>query len=291
MPGSTYLATLAEAARDLALVALILASLTAVLLRAAYELGVRAAVQHRWVDSWLNCRQKALDPSAAGDVDEIRRHLDDIGAKQDVFALDYRQICGHVAGAIQAHLSFPKGESTFLTSFAARADDDDLDLLRAQRSGWADDQSLESEMIAAARQRVAYHAEKGVDELQAYLGRSWARLTHDLALAASFGLTSVLAAVLPQAGSGARVVALGLMVPCVAYLLVALQEGGRLCLPFSWAIRAALPVLFVAMLALTPLLRPDPILHSLEIMALTGYAGGLLAPIVSNLLDRVHAPR
>jgi hypothetical protein len=52
-----------------------------------------------------------------------------------------------------------------------------------------------------------------------------------------------------------------------------------------------LPVLFVAMLALTPLLRPDPILHSLEIMALTGYAGGLLTPVVGNLLDRVHAPR
>jgi hypothetical protein len=228
MPGSAYLAILAEAARDLALIALILASLSAVLPRAAYELGVRTAVQQRWVNAWLCRRQSAIDPNDAGDMDEIRRYLDDIGAKQDVFSLDYRQICGHVAGAIQTHLSFPKGESPFLMAFAARADGDDLDLLRAQRSGWADDQSLEADLMAAARQRVAYHAENGVDELQAYLGRSWARLTHDLALAASFGLTSVLAAVLPQVESDTRVIVLGLMVPCVAYLLAALQEGGKL---------------------------------------------------------------
>jgi hypothetical protein len=43
-------------------------------------------------------------------VKAIRRHLDDIGARQDVYSLDYRQICGHVASAVQAQLSYPKGD-------------------------------------------------------------------------------------------------------------------------------------------------------------------------------------
>src|SRR5690349_9918090 len=130
MPGSTYLAALSGVARDLVLAVLILSALTSILLRAACELGVRAAVQHRWIDTWF-CRRAALNPSAAGDTDEIRRHLATIGTRQDVYALDYRQICGLVAAAIQAHLSYLKGDSPFLTAIAAHADADDLGLLRA----------------------------------------------------------------------------------------------------------------------------------------------------------------
>src|SRR4051794_39604409 len=104
MPGSIYLAALSDAARDLVLAVLLLATLTAILLRAAYDLGIRATVQQRWVDDWLRRRQAALRPCDAADVTEIRRHLDDIGARQDVYSLDYRQICGHIASAVQAQL-------------------------------------------------------------------------------------------------------------------------------------------------------------------------------------------
>lgn len=290
MPGATYLAALSDAARNLVLAVLILSALTAILLRAAYELGVRAAVQHRWVELWFS-RRAALSPGAAGDIDEIRRHLATIGTRQDVYSLDYRQICGLVAAAIQAHLSYPKGESPFLTAIAAHADADDLDLLQAQRDGRLSGESCESGPVVAARQRVAYHAEKGLDDLQASLGRSWARLTYDLALSVSFGLTSVLSAVLPLAGLGSRVVALGLMIPCAVYLLAALQEAGRPHLPFAAALRAVLSMLFIALLLLTPLLELAPALHDLEIMALIGYAGGLLTPVVGSLLERVHVTR
>jgi hypothetical protein len=290
MPGPTYLAALSDAARNLVLAVLILSALTAILLRAANELGVRAAVQHRWVDAWFS-RRAALSPGVAGDIDEIRRHLAKIGTRQDVYSLDYRQICGLVAAAIQAHLTYPKGDSPFLTAIAAHADADDLGLLRTQRDGGMRDEVCEAGPIVAARQRVAYHAEKGLDDLQASLGRSWARLTYDLALSVSFGLTSALSAVLPLDGLGSRVVALGLMIPSALYFLAALHEAGRLHLPFAAALRAVLPALFVALLLLTPLLRLDPALHTLEIMALIGYAGGLLTPVVGSLLDRVHTTR
>jgi hypothetical protein len=290
MPGSTYLAALSDVARDLVLAVLILSSLTSILLRAACELGVRAAVQHRWIDTWF-CRRAALSPSAGGDTDEIRRHLATIGTRQDVYALDYRQICGLVAAAIQAHLSFLKGDSPFLTAIAAHADADDLGLLRAQRDGDASGESCESSPVVAARQRVAYHAEKGLDDLQAYLGRSWARLTYDLALSVSFGLTLALSAVLPLDGLGSRVVALGLMIPCAVYLIAALHGAGQLRLPCAAAIRAVLPALFVASILLTPLLQLDPTLHTLEIMALVGYASGLLTPVICSLLERIPTTR
>lgn len=153
MPGSVYLASLADAAKDLIVAVLILGALTAVLLRAAYDLGIRAAVQHRWVYDWLHRRQAAGRDGAAGSS-EISRYLDDIDARQDLFSLDYRQICGHIASAIQAQLSYPSGDSPMLRILAARADADDFEMLRAPGcSGIAS--SPGADLIAAARQRVA----------------------------------------------------------------------------------------------------------------------------------------
>lgn len=81
------------------------------------------------------------------------------------------------------------------------------------------------------------------------------------------------------------------MVPCIIYLLVALREAGKLRLPCTAATRAILPLVFAAILLATPLLQLDPTLRTLEITALLSYAGGLLTPIVSGLLNRIYAAR
>jgi hypothetical protein len=273
MISSQLLEDLANTTTNFAIAAILLAVLTAIFMQALYEIFLRGQLQRRWVRDWIRQRlmrrtrkdsdrefrkktggfltwlQKWLDrltlkpsdPEASAKADEILDYLEGEGEEKSIYSLNYQQLCGQIASRVQREIEEPQ-ETDLLLAFALDMTDEEIENLRLKkdlprtrrRTGKTESGEAMDEMTSL-RQRVLFHAEKGVDDLQIKLGRLWRENNYLLNLLFSIGLTLFLS-------------------------LLATQFQFRFT-EQSWVLLSV------------------------------GGAGGLFAPIASNVLERVFYPR
>ena len=300
--------------RDVVVAVLVLAGLSAALLRALLDLGVRAAFQRHWIRAWLQ-REKGEERSNVS-ADEILDYLQ-AESGEATYSLDYRQVCGQIASAVEAWLSDPRTvgpiPEAVLMIFAG-ATPDELFLLRNQPSNRgpaggflrrrARGQDSSSELDDAL-QRLLSQAERRVDDLQAHLARSSVQMTYTSAFFLNFALTSVLTAVT----SGNQGVTTSLVGVCALFGILLLFEPlyrriyerrskvafARLArvANMTAAITGGLPLIFLAVF-IAVLLLPLTLTNDMRLFAsatLISSAAGVLTPTATSLLDRLSAPR
>src|SRR5438132_14292737 len=90
------ISNVANSAWQLALAAVALAIISALALRAAMDLGVRASVQRSLLREWFGNGAK---------LESMEKRLADLGSGLSLYALDYRQICAQLSAAVQYDLS------------------------------------------------------------------------------------------------------------------------------------------------------------------------------------------
>jgi hypothetical protein len=112
--------TLATAAIGLLVGAAIFGVLSAIVIRAVFDMGVRAVVQRRWIEAWLSARQDAKPSTLGPSVADALRQIDALGAARSIYALDYRQVCAQITNAVQVELTVP--ELSPLAKFFAAPD-------------------------------------------------------------------------------------------------------------------------------------------------------------------------
>jgi hypothetical protein len=216
------LAGLADAAGKFAFTAVVLAALTAALLQAVYDIGLRGVLQRGHVKTWIrgklrklqDGRQPSVSPKTdgAGIVQQRLVRLAAAGDPRGFYSLPYMQLAGQVAAAVQAELDSP-GQRVLVRLFAAQAEAGDLDRVGASPpESWRDEytsasKSTSEDLASAdsdgsraetspafqeAKRRVVFHAERGLDEFQLYLGRRWTRSSYVASVLVTTGLVQLL---------------------------------------------------------------------------------------------------
>jgi hypothetical protein len=270
---SSLLEGLANTTKNFAVAALLLAVLTAIFMQALYEIGLRGFLQRRWVRGWLEQRlmrreveaydpevmkkvdvliserqqrlksqdRKSLDSDVGETADGLLNYLEGRGEEKSIYSLNYQQLCGQIASRVQREIDEPNVPQLLLVFAADMSREEIKDLgtrkraTRSRKRIQKADAPQEIGDSAALRDRVLFHAEKGVDDLQIKLGRLWRQNNYLLNLLFSLGLTLFLS-------------------------LLSTQFQFRFT-ELSWVLLSV------------------------------GGAGGLVAPIASNLLERIFYPR
>jgi hypothetical protein len=168
--------------------------------------------------------------------------LDPVSDDRGIYDLDYRQICAHVAAAIEVELSslrqalspeaqqqvkrrLPEAAPWLVLVLAGLGKDGILavDTLRElwERSSSDDKPTGDTDLL----RRVSLQVEKGVDGLQTYLGGSLSRFTYALSFLFSMGFTTVIANVSLADDAARVIIVLFLAMICLAYLGVSVMEG------------------------------------------------------------------
>jgi hypothetical protein len=264
MNTSQILEELANTTRNFAIVAILLALLTAIFMQALYEIGLRASLQRRWVKNWvarrllkpewaeyekessllMEIRQllkrlgiEMVDPHARQKAGALLKDLEGKGRESTIYSLNYQQLCGQIAARIQSEIDQPRSPE-LLAVFALGMDPDELDKLNPMKSSMDDGEIKKprsKKVPGEVRDRASFYAETGVDNLQIYLGRLWRKNNYMLNLLVSIGLTTFLSLLATQ------------------FVLTFTEQ--------TWVLLSV------------------------------GGAGGLFAPIAGNLLERVFYPR
>ena len=198
---------LAQASTDFVTAVFILAGLSAALILAVYELGLRHMMNRWLVTTWLRKKtdekvgvftriieqwfrglkqivpiRAPLGPDGEGEPVSfyaVQGALMSLaGSESTLYALRHQQLSGLVGSAVQSALDHTR-ESPLLDVFAAGAREE-LGDLRYRSSD-----QLQLEL-------VAHQLERGVDELQTYLAKLWGTLDYALAFIFSLSLVALL---------------------------------------------------------------------------------------------------
>ena len=178
---------LAQVSTDFVTAVLILAGLSAALILALYELGLRHMVNRWLVTKWLRKKTGEGGPVSFDQVEDELMRL--AGTGPTLYALRHQQLSGLVGSAVQSALD-NRIESALLDVFAAPAGDD----LKEVRARGSSDQrgNQQAEQQADPFEVVAHQLERGVDELQTYLAKFWGTLDYTLAFVFSLSLVTLL---------------------------------------------------------------------------------------------------
>ena len=215
MDSSDVLGSLAQTTTNFAISAVMLAVLTAIFLQALYELGLRAGLQRQWVSNWIKGRLLLIDTSLKDDpwsslraallldrlffkkdpdqknvhteVGKLLAWLEGQGREKSLYSLSYQQLCGQIASLVHGEIN-GSADDELIGVFA-------LEPKKGMYSKQAPGKEEKSppmrktrESKAARRERLLFLAEKGIDELQIYLGRLWRMAGYIFNLLFSFGL-------------------------------------------------------------------------------------------------------
>lgn len=215
----------ANAVYNFALSAVILAAFTGILMHAIYAFGLRSTLQQTWVHQWLsrkvqlskneplgskkayqkssflykltriikkillgNFKHTYKDLKVKVKVEEIERdivNLASAGDKRTLYSLSYSQLCGQISGAIRAELEYSSSES-LIDVFAFMSPKEEREKIKNKLIP-SDDASYNE-----IRERIVYHAERGVDELQVFLHRRWDKVNYFISTILAFILIVLL---------------------------------------------------------------------------------------------------
>ena len=212
---SNTLSDLVDSATDFTVATLILAVLTAFFLQAAYEFGARRWINRYTTARWLQRRlrfarsrdEKLWEKLIKLESKEIdvkrpfswRNLLLGIGITPTsaILSLPYPQFCAQIGTSIQNAIDYSQAPTAIL-SFSLSAYQDAKQSIEDVRVLFLDDakdvkkdESSESDGHLA-RQRIAFRADRSIDELQSELARKWSLSSY----LASFVVSIVLLLVL-----------------------------------------------------------------------------------------------
>lgn len=197
--------SVAAVAIDFATIALLLGLLTAAVMLALYDLGLRAILQRWRVRKWVFQRASWIENNVLlrGRIAKYRRGpiLDSNGTavwapdsnssdalargllyvlelvagggkhSTNLYALPYRQLCGKVSAAVHGDVDYSQG-SILALFFGVTAHEEDFRYIGPAAAARLND---DPSGISPARARISAHMEFGLDDLQGYLGTRWVR--------------------------------------------------------------------------------------------------------------------
>jgi hypothetical protein len=175
--------------------------LTQVVIQTAKDLfPMRFLFQETWIRRWLAERVNDLNRAAAeprfreasrpdanyetkkidfGAVEEDMLRLAASGDRTAFYGLTIEQLCGQLNAALRAALEDPTQHNELISVFAKTAKKDDLkNFFNAPASlrvtsEMSPEARASVQAFAESRNRVAYHTERSVDDLQISIGKRW----------------------------------------------------------------------------------------------------------------------
>ena len=240
------LESLAQAAQDFAIAALLLALVTALIVQALYDVGLRSRLQRGLVRRWVYNRLRWMAHGAPSVFDSllasyklsrpadasekravgVRRLVEQLSPRistelegkaaggglqsvENLYSLPYRQLCGQFSRVVHSEVDLL--DSLLLRVFGVGPEGKDpfLSLTQAKEKN-------EQSTSAPARAQVLLWVERGLDDLQLYLGRWLTLAGYFISTAVPLGLVSALAYSI-SASTGDLITVV--MLSCVSALL------------------------------------------------------------------------